>query len=72
MACPAYDHTRYAVFDLRRIVSGFSFSHQGVILNRYSNTGNSTLVVWALAREISHNLVGHIVPPAFIFTDRDT
>ena len=33
MACPAYDHTRHAVFNLRRIVSGFSFSRQCVILN---------------------------------------
>jgi uncharacterized membrane protein YoaK (UPF0700 family) len=65
MACSAYDHTRHAVFDLRRIVSGFSFSHQGVIPNGCS-TGNTSLVVWALAREISHNLVGHIIPLAFI------
>lgn len=36
MACPAYDHTRHAVSDLCRIVSGFSFSRQGVILNGYS------------------------------------
>jgi hypothetical protein len=78
MACPAYDYSRHVVFDLRRIVSGFSFSRQGVIiLNGVFHTGNMILVVWALAREISQNLVGHIIPPVFfffffIFADRDT
>lgn len=30
------------------------------------------MVVWASAREISHNSAGHIIPPVFIFADRDT